>query len=108
MCCTRLSQKLVVAHFKVFLPKIISLIESTFVPARMITNNVLVAYECFRTINNKRKHKEVSCAVKLAMHKVYDRVEWSFLKGIMLKLGFHESCFFYDPMCLNFQISGSC
>ena len=34
--------------------------------------------------------KEDLCAIKLDMHKAYDRVEWPFLKGIMLKLGFQE------------------
>lgn len=59
-------------------------------PGRMITNNVLVAYECFHTITNKREGKEGLCAIKLDMHKAYDMVERSFLKGIMLKPGFQE------------------
>lgn len=48
-------------------------------------------YECFHTIKKKRNVKEGMCAIKLDMHKAYDRVEWSFLKEIMLKLGFQEN-----------------
>ena len=50
---------------------------------------MLVAYECVHTIKNKRKGKTGLCAVKLDMHKAYDRVEWSFLWKMMIKLGFH-------------------
>ena len=49
-----------------------------------------MAYECFHTIKNKREGREGLCAIKLDMHKAYDRVEWTFLKEIMLKLGFRR------------------
>lgn len=81
--------KMLAAHLKVFLPEIISSTQSGFVPERLITNNVLVAYESFNAIKNRREGRNGWCAVKLDMHKAYDRVKWTFLEGIMLRLGSH-------------------
>jgi hypothetical protein len=62
------------------LPEIIGGEQLAFVPCRMITDNILVAYECVHTIKKKRG-KQGLCAVKLDMHKTYDRVKWKILKS---------------------------
>ena len=67
----------------------------------MITDNILISYECVHKIKNKRAGNGL-CAVKLDMHKAYDRVEWSFLHDMMTALGFHEHWIDMMMACVTF------
>ena len=57
---------------------------------RLITDNVLLAYETLHTMHGRKKGKNGSLAFKLDVSKAYDRVEWNFLRGIMVRMGFPE------------------
>lgn len=75
-------------RMKKVLPPLINEAHSGFVPGRLITDNILVAHECFHYLRKKKKGARGDMALKLDMSKAYDRVEWEFLKGIMMKMGF--------------------
>jgi len=83
----KIISKVLANRLKMILPQLISPSQSAFVPGRLITDNVLVAYETLHAMNNKRLGKKGSLALKLDISKSYDKVEWGFLKGIMSKMG---------------------
>ena len=70
---------------------VISPSQSAFIPNRLITDNIIVGYECLHKIRHSKGKKHGLVALKLDLSKAYDRVEWSFLKHTMLKLGFSSN-----------------
>ena len=70
-------------------------------PGRLISDNVVVAFETMNTIGKRKKGKEGLMAIKLDMSKAYDRVEWGYLEAIMRKMGFSERWISLVMMCVT-------
>ncbi|XP_021750437.1 uncharacterized protein LOC110716111 [Chenopodium quinoa] len=84
----KLVSKSIVMRLKNILPDIISENQSAFVPGRLITDNALIALEISHTMKNMSKSKKWTIAMKLDMSKAYDKVEWGFLRKLLLTMGF--------------------
>ena len=87
----KIAAKAIANHLRCYMDDIISEEQSAFVPGRLITDNVLVAFESVHTLRRRKKGRNTSCALKLDMMKAYDRVKWHYLEAILLRLGFSNA-----------------
>ncbi|KAL0314933.1 UNVERIFIED_CONTAM: putative mitochondrial protein [Sesamum angustifolium] len=86
----RIASKCVANRIKPFMNSIISDSQSAFIPGRLITDNILVAYELNHFLKSKTGGQKGFAAIKLDMSKAYDRVEWPFLENMLSRLGFQS------------------
>ena len=97
----KLIAKVLANRLKLILPHIISKNQSAFTARRLVTDNVLIAFEMMHYLEHKKEGKDCYMAIKLDMSKAYDRVEWGFLEQVMRKLGFHEKWIVLIMRCIT-------
>ena len=93
--------KMLANRMKLVLGEVISDSQSAFVPGRAITGNILISTEIIHYLKKKKQGKTGTAALKIDMSKVYDRVEWNFLKLMMLRMGFDEGWVELVMMCVS-------
>ncbi|XP_024642261.2 uncharacterized protein [Medicago truncatula] len=97
----KLLSKVLANRLKKILSKCIADSQSAFVPGRSILDNALVAIELIHHMKTKTKGKDKSVALKLDISKAYDRIDWSYLRDVMHKMGFSEKWIQWIMMCVE-------
>ena len=81
----KIISKLLLLRLKEVMAHIVDESQSAFVMNRKILDGVLIANESIRWLKKKRIP---GALLKLDFQRAYDSVSWSFLKMVMIKLGF--------------------
>ncbi|KAL0404192.1 UNVERIFIED_CONTAM: putative mitochondrial protein [Sesamum radiatum] len=108
----KIASKSIANRLKPWLDNIISPSQSAFVPGLLITDNVLLVFETNHFLNTHASGKKHFMSLKLDIRKAYDRVEWSFLRQVLGKLGFPYFFINLIMLCVtsvsySFVLSGS-
>uniref|UniRef100_A0A2N9HH03 Reverse transcriptase domain-containing protein n=1 Tax=Fagus sylvatica TaxID=28930 RepID=A0A2N9HH03_FAGSY len=92
--------KILVSRIRPVLDSLISPCQSAFIPDRWIVENQLIVQEILHSFK-KRKVKGGFVALKVDLQKAYDRVNWSFLKEVLYRFGFHEKFIMWIMQCVT-------
>ena len=68
------------------MPKLIGPMQSSFVPGRHITDNIIIAQEDLHSMGSK-KGKVGWMAIKVDLEKAYDRLNWDFIEDTLVDIG---------------------
>ncbi|XP_058788236.1 uncharacterized protein LOC131662466 [Vicia villosa] len=83
------------------LDKCVSEEQSAFVEGRSILHNAMIASEIIHHLKRKTSGRNASLALKIDISKAYDKVDWGFLKGMLMRLGFADKWIHWIMMCVT-------
>ncbi|KAL4340840.1 hypothetical protein GQ457_08G018090 [Hibiscus cannabinus] len=87
----KIVSKTLLNRMKPYLHLCISENQSAFLKGRLISDNILIAHELIHYLSSTKNGTNKGAALKLDMEKAFDRVEWTFLRSVMLRMGFHPN-----------------
>jgi len=97
----KIISKILSARLKKHLPDIVSPTQSAFVAERLVSDNILLAHEILHNLRTNEKISNQFMVFKTDMSKAYDRVEWPFLQGILLVMGFSRTWIKWIMSCVS-------
>ena len=83
----RVFSKVLANRLKQIMPQLVSDQQSAFMADRLISDNIMVAFETLHYMRNHSSGSTGYMALKLDMSKAYGRVEWAYMEKLMRKMG---------------------
>lgn len=83
----RILSKVLVHRIRPLLSKLVSPLQSSFIPGRQAAENLILVQELLHTMR-KTKSQKGAIDIKIDLEKAYDRIEWGFLRTILQEMGF--------------------
>ena len=87
----KIVSEVIANRLKPLLNDIISETQSAFTASRLITDNILIAFESLHHMKTSCTGRSGYMTLKLDISKAYNKVEQAFLEKIILKLGIQNS-----------------
>ena len=92
--------KILVAKIRPHLDKLVSPLQSAFVLGRRSVDNAIVVQEVIHTISNK-KGQVGYMAIKVDLEKAYDKIEWSFIREVLINAKFPHNVISLIMSCVS-------
>ena len=80
---------------------IISPYQNVFIQGRNIFDNILLAHEIMDTLRKKKGRKDSFGALKIDINKAYDRVDWNFLRAVLIVMKFDTKWVHWIMECVT-------
>ena len=97
--------KIKVGRLRPCLDKLISPYQAAFVPGRRGVDNTIIVQELIHTMD-KTKGRGGYMALKIDLEKAYDKLEWSFIKDILIRFNLSRKLIDLIMSCI-FSVSTS-
>jgi len=97
----KLVSKILASRLKLVLHKCISANQSAFVYERSILDNAMIAIEVVHHMKISMRRRDKNVALKLDISKAYDQIDWTYLKEVMIKMGFDRRWVRWIMMCVE-------
>uniref|UniRef100_A0A803NP10 Reverse transcriptase domain-containing protein n=1 Tax=Cannabis sativa TaxID=3483 RepID=A0A803NP10_CANSA len=98
----KILSKVLANRMRGLIDHVISPTQSAFIPGRLISDNIMVAFEIMHYLKWKTKGKKGFMAMKFDMSKTYDRVELDYLRAFMHCMGFSGKWINLIMKCVTF------